>query len=119
MILVDTSIWIDFFKGKSAAKFLKELLEDDNVRVHPYIIGELLLGGLSHTDKNLFDSISMTEAIETDIVETFIIQKKLSGKGIGYLDSCLLCNCLAEDLLLATFDKKLNAIATKLHLAYL
>ncbi len=36
MVLVDTSVWIDFFKGKSDAQNLSQLIESDEVVLHPF-----------------------------------------------------------------------------------
>jgi predicted nucleic acid-binding protein len=46
VILVDTSIWIDFLRGTVSTAPLSSLLADGEVLVHPWIIGELSLGRL-------------------------------------------------------------------------
>lgn len=46
MMLVDTSVWIDHFRHNN--KELSELLNNDEVVCHPYIIGELACGNLSN-----------------------------------------------------------------------
>ena len=47
-VLVDTSVWRRFFGGSPAAGALADLLDEDGaVLVHPFVLGELVLGGLS------------------------------------------------------------------------
>ena len=46
MILVDTSVWVDFFRGAERATDLAEHLESNLVLLHPWVLGELVLGGL-------------------------------------------------------------------------
>lgn len=45
MILVDTSVWIEFFRGNEPYySELKELIESSEVLVHEVVFGELLQG---------------------------------------------------------------------------
>ena len=44
MVLVDTSVWVDHFRKKSAS--LASLLEMDEVAMHPFVLGELACGNL-------------------------------------------------------------------------
>jgi predicted nucleic acid-binding protein len=40
VILVDTSVWIDFFRGTERAADLAEHLETNLVLLHPWVLGE-------------------------------------------------------------------------------
>ena len=44
MILVDTSVWIDYLR--SGNPLLAELLEQNRVIMHPMVLGELACGNL-------------------------------------------------------------------------
>ncbi len=45
MILVDTSIWIEFFRGNEPYfTKLKEIIESSDVLAHEVVFGELLKG---------------------------------------------------------------------------
>ena len=47
-VLVDTSVWRRYFAGAAGVKALGGLLDEDGaVLVHPFVIGEMVLGGLS------------------------------------------------------------------------
>ncbi len=59
MILVDTSVWIDFFQGKERAKILTQLLLDNCTMMHPYVQAELVFGGLSNTTKELINTLKI------------------------------------------------------------
>src|SRR4051794_6258705 len=53
VILVDTSVWIDFLAGRPAAAALKALLLADDVACHPAVRGEVALGNLAHRERVL------------------------------------------------------------------
>ena len=59
MILVDSSVWIDFFNEKRSTKALSELLTENRVTMHPWVIAELRLGNLGMTDPD--HSMGQTE----------------------------------------------------------
>ena len=61
MILVDTSVWIDFFRGRTRAGSLEGLLEDNEVLLHSSVLGELVLGGLG----------TLREAVVADLEALF------------------------------------------------
>ena len=42
MILVDTSIWIEFFKGNTETVILNELIDSNNLCVNDLILAELI-----------------------------------------------------------------------------
>ena len=47
-VLVDTSVWRRHFGGAQNVRALGEMLdEQDAVLVHPFVLGEMVLGGLS------------------------------------------------------------------------
>ncbi len=46
MILVDTSVWVDFLRR--GCETLEGLLEKNQVLVHPSVIGELACGHLKN-----------------------------------------------------------------------
>lgn len=53
MILVDTSAWIEFFRGRDPiARRVDELLESNDVAICGPVLTELLRGFRSHADRN-------------------------------------------------------------------
>lgn len=115
MILVDTSVWIDHFKFSSEK--LADLLNKKQVLIHPFIIGELSLGGMQQraTTLNLLRQLPRTNVANADEVLHFIEIHRLFGNGIGYVDVHLLAAAhLTPGTTLWTLDKRLQAAATEL-----
>lgn len=42
MVLVDTSIWIDYFKGKETAILLNDLIDNNDICINDLILAELI-----------------------------------------------------------------------------
>ena len=117
MILVDTSVWIDHLRANNQR--LVNLLNNEQVIVHPYVIGELALGTLKNREVILGWLSDMPQAkLATDKeVFAFIERNMLYGRGIGYIDACLLAStCLMPGLALWTIDKRLQAAGDQLGL---
>jgi predicted nucleic acid-binding protein len=115
VILVDTSVWIDHLRRHVSP--LAEALDAGEVLIHPYVIGELACGNL----KNRHDVLNLLLALPRVVVATddetllFIEERKLTGRGIGYLDAHLLASVtLTPDARLWTRDKRLRAVAADL-----
>ncbi len=117
MILVDTSIWVDHFRATLPS--LVDLIENEQVLVHPFVVGELALGNLSRRDEVLARLHDMPSApvAEDDEVLAAIDAHRLFGAGIGYVDAHLLAAVrLRPGTTLWTRDKSLNAVAERLAL---
>lgn len=111
MILADTSVWIEHFRGRESA--LAPLLSEEQVLGHPFVIGELFLGHLRHRNQILHDlrllpKVSMPT---DDEVLDWIEKRKLFGRGIGWIDAHLLLSCLLSGAQLWTYDKSLISAA--------
>ena len=86
----------------------------------PLVIGELACGNLKNR-KNILSLLqAMPEApsSENDEILTFIEAKQLMGKGLGYVDVCLLAAALISGSRLWTMDAKLKEAAEKLGIDY-
>ena len=118
MILVDTSVWIDHLRH--ADDVLTDLLDQEQVLMHPFIIGELALGHLRQRDavlQALRDLRQATVAHDEEVLRT-IEHERLFGIGLGYLDVHLLAAVrLTPEASLWTRDKRLLAAAERLSLA--
>lgn len=117
MILVDTSIWIDHLRG--SGRQLARLLDRGEVAMHPFVVGELVLGNVKVT--KLIDDLNALPkaavASDGEVLE-FIAERKLPGSGIGYVDAHLLvATALTTETAIWTRDKRLLAIARSLSLA--
>ena len=119
MILVDTSVWVDFLRR--GCESLEGFLEKNQVLAHPSVIGELACGHLKNRAEILGLLHCLPQAADATDAEVllFIEQHKLMGRGIGYIDAHLLASArLSHDAQLWTFDKKLAALASELSVAH-
>jgi predicted nucleic acid-binding protein len=118
MILVDTSIWIDHFRRGDPR--LDQLLDRGDVVMHPFVLGELVLGYVPRIAEMIKDLRSLPTATVADFDEVleFIEHRKLSGSGIGYVDVHLLAAAaLVPETFLWTRDKRLRTVAQSIALA--
>lgn len=118
MILVDTSIWISHLRDGNIC--LEELLNNGNVLCHPFIMGELACGSIKNRNEilSLLQSLPMARIVEHDEVLKFIENRKLIGKGLGYVDVHLLASAILSDSFIWSLDKKLNEIALELNIGF-
>jgi predicted nucleic acid-binding protein len=112
MILADTSVWVDHLR--KADTTLADLLNRGKVLAHPFVTGELALGNLRQRDVILSALQDLPHANAANDLEVlrFVVQHKLFGLGIGYVDAHLLAAVrLTPDALLWTRDKRLLGVA--------
>jgi hypothetical protein len=118
VILVDTSVWIDYLR--SGNPHLADLLGRSVVAIHDFVIGEIACSNLKNRQEILFllSWLPRCEPATHKEVLFFIDQNRLMGRGIGYIDACLLAAAALGGAKLWTRDKKLAAIAEELGCAY-
>ena len=119
MILVDTSVWVDHLRSGDAQ--LADLLERGKVVMHPFVVGEIACGSLSHRASilELLRELPAAAVAENEEALGFIERHALHGKGIGYVDVHLLAAvALTPGARLWTRDKRLQAAADELGCAY-
>ncbi|PRC92274.1 type II toxin-antitoxin system VapC family toxin [Solimicrobium silvestre] len=117
MILADTSIWIDLFRGTNQ---LQHLLFRNEICIHPFIIGELACGSLPDRKNtlHLLHELPFVPVAKHHEVLFFIETHKLAARGIGYVDMHLLASTALDGCKLLSRDKRLHSIAQELNLAY-
>ena len=117
MILVDSSIWIEFFRKDSYRAELETLLYSRQLATHSYLVAEIALGQLAMRQQTLegFDSLPTLPTVSVDDVRHMIEARSIYGKGIGFVDANLLASCLATPgAKLWTLDKRLGGLAGSL-----
>ncbi len=114
--LVDTSVWIDHLRKGNP--HLATLLDQGSVCCHRFVIGELACGTLRNRDEllDLLRALPEAQLAEHEEVLNFIGERKLVGRGMGWVDVHLLASALLENCKMWTFDKALKAAATELDL---
>ena len=114
-VLVDTSVWRKYFGGTQSVRRLGDLLDEDGaVFTHPFIIGEMVLGGLSPRDEELFVRLPSAGAVPHEEVLAFVRRRRLMRRGIGWVDAHLLASALTSSAMLWPVDPDLSAAAADL-----
>jgi predicted nucleic acid-binding protein len=116
-VLVDTSVWIDHLRNGN--RRLEALLEDGEVRTHPFVVGELACGNLKNRDVVLLllRKLPAVVAATDDEALAFVERHRLMGTGIGWIDAHLLAAAALTRMTLWTLDGKLARAARRLDLS--
>jgi predicted nucleic acid-binding protein len=114
VILADTSVWVDHLR--KGHRRLADLLQEGAVLCHPFVIGELACGRMKNRDEilDLLATLPSAPTATHEEVMRFVADRRLAGKGIGWIDAHLLCSALLGRASLWTRDKALDAAARKL-----
>lgn len=113
MILVDISVWIEFFRGRETFfSKLKGLIEASEVIAHEVVFGEILQGCKNKTDLvfvldywvNLNQILFNGAFIQAGSLS---FEKKHFEHGIGMIDSILIYETKMRKLKLWTLDEKI------------
>jgi len=112
LILADTSIWIEHLR--SGSKVMRELLNQGNLAIHPFIIAELALGSVRDRGKTLalMDLLPQVRVAQLSEVRLTIETRRLNSLGIGLVGAHLIASVLiSSPTLLWTRDKRLRQVA--------
>ena len=114
MVLIDTSVWIDFLRQGNTT--LEVQLKDNEVATHPLVIGELHIGNINKRNQFLSLLTNLPQVAECAHSEVLYLieEHKLYAKGIGYTDAHLLSSAIIHEVPLWTLDKKLDRAAKAL-----
>jgi predicted nucleic acid-binding protein len=121
MVLVDTSVWIRFLANREPyASGLDHLLQRDEVVGHELIFGELLIGDRGGRPKLLaaYERMRQASVIPHAEVVAFVRDRRLQGRGVGWIDIHLLASALVDRLQVWTADPGFAGVANQLAVAY-
>ena len=121
IVLVDTSVWIRFLSNRAPfAAELDTLLSRDEASGHEFVYGELLIGDRGGRLRLLTDYRQMHQApvVPHNDVVAFVRDRRLHGRGIGWIDAHLLASALVGRLKLWTIDPALATLAKELKISY-
>lgn len=116
MILIDTSVWIEFFKGQpSIFSTVTSLLESQSTIAAECVFGELLQGVKDARERALVLDYwgNLPKRDEAGIwIEAGLMsaENKWVSKGVGLIDAVLLCLARKNHVKIWTLDKKLLAV---------
>ena len=119
MVLVDTSVWVDYIR--SGNENLADLLRENRVVMHEMVLGELACGSLQQradTLAGLANLPGIDVATHPEVLAS-IEAMQLFGCGIGYVDNHLLASVhLNPGTQLWSRDRRLVDAAQRLGVAY-
>jgi predicted nucleic acid-binding protein len=120
MTIVDSSVWIDFFRGTKSSASLAPLLEGNEVLLHPWVLGELALGSLGRQRESVLADLRLVPVapvVPDSELLGLIAGRTLHGRGIGWVDVGLLASALVVPATLWSFDRRLAALANEASIA--
>jgi len=111
MILVDSSVWMNHLRRRDLG--MQQALIDQQVLMHPFVLGEIACGNLQRRSGILSDLSKLPCALsaESDEVLSLIERHRLFGKGIGWIDAHLLTSALLTHCRLWSDDVRLHEAA--------
>jgi predicted nucleic acid-binding protein len=118
VILVDTSVWVDHLRAGDEE--LATLLNEGDILIHPFVIGEVSLGSLRRREAEIAILLDLPRAdvAPDEEVREMIEKYQLFGLGIGYVDAHILAAArLIPDTAVWTRDRRLADAANRLRLA--
>jgi predicted nucleic acid-binding protein len=114
-VLVDTSVWRKYFAGDPSVRGLGDLLDEDGaVLLHPFVVGELVLGGLSAREEEVFGRLPSADIVPHGEVLKLVKRRRLTRRGIGWVDAHLLASALTSSGSLWSADGALRSAASDL-----
>ena len=107
MTLVDTSVWVHHLRHGNNE--LRSLLDNGEVLCHPFIVGELACGSIANRIEvlDLLKALPLASIAEHDEVMHFLHEKRLYGRGLGWIDLHLLASASLSKATLWTMDRAL------------
>ena len=118
MVLADTSVWVDHLRRGEPQ--LAELLREDQVLIHPFVIEEIACGRLLDREELLGFLEALPAAPRADHAEIldFLAAHRLAGAGIGAVDAHLLASARLAGAAIWSRDRALARTARRLELAW-
>ena len=116
-VLVDTSVWIRSLAGREPeTSQLRELLVEERVWGHELIHGELVSGDVGGRLPLLssYRMIPWAPRIQHEEVVALVRERRLNGRGAGWIDLHLLASALVGGCSFWASDARLVALATEL-----
>jgi predicted nucleic acid-binding protein len=116
MIIVDTSVWIEFLRGHPPYQSaMISLLEERRVPALDCIFGELLAGAKSERERSLL--LSYRDFLPPLSDDRLFIRaglhagrEKLKDRGVGLIDAAILVAALETGYPVWTLDGKLKGV---------
>jgi predicted nucleic acid-binding protein len=115
-ILVDSSVWIDYFNGNNPkANILSDLIDNNAICINDLILAELIPSIKNTGEPDLADLLTSVSNIKIsidwqDIIKMQTTNLKNGCTKIGIPDLIILQNVMQNDLLLFSFDSHFKSM---------
>lgn len=118
MILADTSVWLNHFRRRNAQ--FRQLLLARQILLHPFVTGEIACGNLPKRAETLHSLSLLPQVVlaKDDEVLSLVEQRRLRGRGLGWVDAHLLASALLSGCRLWSHDRRLHEAARSLAVEY-
>ena len=119
MILVDSSVWIEYFKGNDRTLPLNKLLDLNNICINDLILAELL-PSINHKKENILKELLLTiTKVPLNVNWNTIIYMQTQNlkngiNKVGIADLIIAQNVIDNDLELYTLDRHFE-LMSELH----
>ncbi|MFW5879339.1 MAG: PIN domain-containing protein [bacterium] len=109
-ILVDSSVWIEYFKYEKKHNVIDELIEEKSICTNNLILTELLPYLYIKKENDLIDALKAIEKKEIKINWDTITKMQINNikngiNKVGIPDLIILQNVIENDLILYSIDK--------------
>ncbi|MDR0723682.1 MAG: PIN domain-containing protein [Endomicrobium sp.] len=118
-ILIDSSAWIEYFKGNKSFLFVNDLIINNAVTTNELILTELLPFILHKKEFELIDLLCNIKKLEIKInweeLRSFQLININNGNNIGIPDLIIAQNCIQNKGKLLSCDKHFKTITKFYH----
>jgi predicted nucleic acid-binding protein len=121
---VDTSVWIEYFRGTLSAltDLVEDLIKENRVSVNGIIVAELMIGARTEKEKEFLsfymDGLHVLELKQSAFIGAgghgFFLKTK--GISVPFSDLLIATQCIENNLMLIDNDRHFDAIAKHLPL---
>jgi predicted nucleic acid-binding protein len=114
--IIDSSAWIEYFKGNSAYSFITDLIYNNAICTNDIILSELAPSIVHRNEKKLADLLnSLRKKILIidwqEIINMQILNLKHGNNNIGIPDLLIAQNCIQNDLKIITRDRHFGLLS--------
>ena len=115
LVLVDTSIWVEYFRGKKVAEPLHKLIESNQIATNDLILAELLPSIIFRKEDRLHRLLLAIKKFNLeidweDIIRMQVRNLQAGNNHVGIPDLVIAQSVLKNDLILFENDKHFQSM---------
>jgi predicted nucleic acid-binding protein len=125
-ILIDTSVWIEYFRGSKAinSDMINGFIDNNQLCINDLILSELIPSLKQKKESDLIDILLSIRNIPIDInwqeiINYQIINLKHGINNVGIPDVIILQNVITNNLSLVSIDKHFNRMLNHFDFAFI